>query len=133
MTAALSTMVLESGSPVAVSVRAPGTVLPPPRMSPGTSLGRSTKALLPGPGSSWLPAASVARGVFGPVGSKWTLRPNRFSPAESAAMEAAAVGASTVEFWKLLPVKVNGGKPSSKVTSISPPSLNAGDCSIMGM
>jgi len=34
---------------------------------------------------------------------------------------------------KLLPEYVNGGFASSKVMSISPPSLNAGDFSIIGM
>jgi hypothetical protein len=36
------------------------------------------------------------------------------------ATEVAAVAGSFFEFAKLLPVKVNGGKPSSKVTSIRP-------------
>jgi hypothetical protein len=71
--------------------------------------------------------------VFGPAGSLRTVWPNRVSPAESEATEVAAVAGSVVEFAKLLPVKVSGGKPSSKVTSIRPPSLNAGDFSISGM
>src|SRR5262249_36510678 len=95
-------------------------------------LGRSTKALSPGPGRSSFPLASIASGVFGPGGSKCTLWPNSVSPAESDAMEATTVGLTRAGFAKLLPVKVNGGKASSKVPSMSPPSLNAGDCSISG-
>ena len=96
------------------SVRGPGTGLPPPsRQVPAgwdgmvwaTQLaGRSMKALSPGPGYSSLPWASFASGVFGPVGSKWTVWPNRVSPAESEAIEVAAVAGSVAELAKLLPV-----------------------------
>ena len=51
----------------------------------------------------------------------------------SDATDVAAFGATAVELAKLLPVNVNGGNASSNVTSIRPPSLNAGDASISGM
>ena len=61
-------------------------------------------ALSPGPGYSWLPCASVASGVFGPVGSECTVRPNSVSPGVSLAIEVAAFGGISVELAKLLPV-----------------------------
>src|SRR5215471_3640049 len=144
ITAELS-VITEAPAPAVApaSVRGPGTGLPPPsKQVPAgwdgtvcaTQLaGRSRKALSPGPGYSSLPWASFISGVFGPAGSLCTVWPNSVSPAESEATEVAAVAGSVAEFAKLLPVKVNGGKPSSKVTSIRPPSLNAGDFSISGM
>ena len=75
------------------SLRAAGELPEPPRTMPGTQFagtsvgvvwvqtgGRSMNPLSPGPGKSWLPAASVASGVFGPVGSQCTFLPKRFSP-----------------------------------------------------
>ena len=83
------------------SVRGPGTGLPPPsRQVPAgwagtvcaTQLaGRSMNALSPGPGYSSLPSASLASGVFGPVGSQCTSWPNSVSPAESDAMRGRGV------------------------------------------
>ena len=91
-------IMLDPAPPVTVSVRGPGLLPASPRTILGTQSvgtfgevdvqvgGRSTSRLKPGPGSSWLPEPSVARGEFGPVGSTVTLVPLMFSPAESAAM-----------------------------------------------
>jgi hypothetical protein len=49
-----------------------------------------------------LPRESLARGVFGPGGSKWTRRPNSVCAAESLASEVLAFGATIVELAKLL-------------------------------
>ena len=114
-TIALSEIVeLPLGAVAPASVRGPGTFAPPPsRQVPlgfggtdwATQLpGRSTNALSPGPGYSSWPSAFLARGVFGPVGSKCTARPNRVSPAESFAIDVAALGGTILELAKLLPV-----------------------------
>src|ERR1035437_9067115 len=59
----------DPAAPLATSVRAAGVEPAPPMIRPGIAGLRSTYALSPGPGNNWLPEASVARGVLGPVGS----------------------------------------------------------------
>ena len=77
---------------------------------------------------------------FGPVGSVCDVLAEQVLPGRvGARCRRAAFGLSpsvgpyALALLKLLPEYVNGGLPSSNVTSIRPPSLNAGDFSIIGM
>ena len=128
------------------------------RALPGQPGGPVDEAGGPGTGWSWTPELLVTSGSLGPVGSvgsrsgrgssprpdrtrsrrrrtgcwprvRWCRRSRR-SAGRPGGRVPLSPGAGAL--LKLLPI-VNGGLASSKVMSIRPPSLNAGDASMSGM